>query len=848
MNREGSGSSAGSSRLAELFSADGWVLFLASLASRLYLGVMLSLALFALLPALFGWHGTVVQSGSMEPHISPGDVVLAAPLDPASAVPVGGVVEYRSPAQAEPSGIEKIRLHRIVDANTDGTFVTAGDANTVVDSTPITRDQITGQARLLVPAVGLPGLWLRSGNFGALALWSLITLAAVAVAIFGTKRPDTPPTGGTPADHGTDDDGGDGTNDGEHLDEVAIDEAARETPPEHHPEYRTADSAPSPLRRSGAALGLVAALVAMTLLGATAFSSAAFTSTTGNSSNTFGTAADWVPPSVTLLSPGPTVNGTVSLTAQASDAGSGIDNVMIQYAPASTGIWVDVCKAASAPYSCLWSTAALADGAYLLRAIATDKAGLSTTTEPIGTTVANMFAVNLADPGGTVRGSLNLATTLSNPGTVAYTVRVEYSLADANNWRPICQNLAAPYSCMWNTAALSDNDYDLRSVAVTGTRTSYSAIIPGVTVDNNGPSLTLKDPGATVRGTTTFEATASDTTSGVAQVQMQYLRSGTSTWVNMCVMEEEPYACGFDTTTVANGSYSFRAVATDEAGNSSVSAATSYRTVDNTVASVSVEDPGLYLTGTVTLRAAANSTAGITNVRIQTAPSGTNTWTTRCTLNTAPFTCAWNTAGVPDGAYDVRAVLLESTGKETTSTTVANRRVENSPLRAADIQALNGAGTPGRVDAGDTLVFSYSQQVNLSTVTPGWTGTGLPVTVRLRDGKLLGLGGSADTIDIQRSGSTVNLGAVNTKSNFANNNKTSTWNGTMTATTATVNGIPRTVITVTVGSVTSGSSTLRSSTASVNMIWTPTATVKGITGATNSTAPATETGTLDRDF
>ena len=45
------------------------------------------------------------------------------------------------------------------------------------------------------------------------------------------------------------------------------------------------------------------------------------------------------------------------------------------------------------------------DGAYLLRATATDKSGLTTATEPISTSVANAFAVSLPDPGEVVRGT-----------------------------------------------------------------------------------------------------------------------------------------------------------------------------------------------------------------------------------------------------------------------------------------------------------------------------------------------------------------------------------------------------------------------------------------------------------
>ncbi|WP_082641923.1 Ig-like domain-containing protein [Pseudarthrobacter enclensis] len=795
-------------------------MFLASLASRLYLGILLSLALFAVVPAAFGWHGTVVQSGSMEPHISPGDVVLASDLDPSQPVPVGRVVQFRSPASAEPSGVEKTRLHRIVTANDDGTYVTAGDANADVDSTPLTREQITGQARLLVPGVGLPGLWLNSGNFPPLALWSVITLAAVAAAVFG---------GVSPRGNGREYPGGGDTGDG------------GDSP-------GTDDGGPPPFAKAGTAVGIIAALCTVVVLGASVFSAAAFTARTANAANSFATAADWSPPSVSLSSPGPTVRGTVVLSAEATDPESGIRNVAIQYAAAGSSTWATLCTPVSAPYSCAWNTTAVPDGQYTLRAIATDNSGLTSTTQPVSTAVSNTFSVVLSDPGETVRGTTSLAVALNNAGAGLYTVRVEYSAAGANKWNTLCLNLLSPYNCTWNTAAFTNGSYDLRAVAVSGLTTTYSAIIADVMVDNTAPSVTLTDPGATLRGTSTFAATASDADSGVAQVQLQYQRTGTSTWTAMCTAADVPYSCRFDTTTLANGTYNFRAVATDAAGNTAVSTVASTRTVDNTVASVSMEDPGEYLTGTVPLTASANSPAGISSVRIQSAPAGTATWTTRCTITTGPYTCAWNTTTVADGLYDFRAILLEPTGRETTSATLASRRVDNSPLRGADVQAVNGTGTAGRLDAGDVLTFTYSQQVNPGSVTSGWNGAALPVTLRLRDGNLLGLGNGADTIDLQRTGGTVNLGTLNTKGNFAKSRKTVTFNATMTATTVTVNGIPRTAVSVTLGSVASGASSLRTVSTAASMVWSPTAAVTSLAGVPSSTAPATETGALDRDF
>ncbi|MEO3940728.1 hypothetical protein V3C41_06550 [Paenarthrobacter nicotinovorans] len=146
------------------------------------------------------------------------------------------------------------------------------------------------------------------------------------------------------------------------------------------------------------------------------------------------------------------------------------------------------------------------------------------------------------------------------------------------------------------------------------------------------------------------------------------------------------------------------------------------------------------------------------------------------------------------------------------------------------------------------MSFVYSQQVNLASVTPGWSGAALPVTVRLRDGNLAGLGNSTDVLDVQRTGSSVNLGSVNLKQNYAKSRKTVLFNAIMTAATETVAGVPRTVVTVTLGSAASGGSGVRTAGAAANMVWTPTSAVTGLTGVACSLAPLTEAGVLDRDF
>ena len=591
-------------------------------------------------------------------------------------------------------------------------------------------------------------------------------------------------------------------------------------------------------------------LVAAAGLTMPGFSSATYTSATRNTA-TVSAAPDWTPPSVVVQNPGSPLKSTVTLTATATDGETGVQSVALQYLPLNGSSWTTVCTTATAPYSCPWITTDVIDGTYDLRARATDNAGYTSTSDPVRTTVANSLLVVLTSPGDVVRGTVPLVTTLYNAGSLSYTVDVEYWAAGANSWKPICTGLASPYSCSWPTTSLANDDYvDLRAVAYSSKSTPhyYSAVVPDVLIDNTAPSATMTDPGTPLSGTRTFTATASDTHSGVAHVVLQYAASGTTTYRDLCTVTAPPYSCRFDTAALADGSYGFRAVATDVAGNVGVSAVVGNRVVDNTISSVSMEDPGPYLTGTVTLTATASSSAGVGSVRIQRAPTGTGSWTDVCTDSTAPYSCAWNTTSVAEGLYDLRAVMVDGSGRTTTSSTVSARRVDNSPLRGADVQAANGGALAGKLENGDSITFTYSDQVDLTTVTPGWNGGSLQVSVRVRDGNLLSLGNKGDTLDVLRSGSAVNLGSVNLKDDYIKSNKSTTFDATMTAGTTTLNGVTCTTVTIRLGAALTGSGAVRTATTGSAMVWTPSAVVKDLYKNASSAAPVTESGASDRDF
>ncbi|QIK67257.1 signal peptidase I [Nocardioides sp. HDW12B] len=599
---------------------------------------------------------------------------------------------------------------------------------------------------------------------------------------------------------------------------------------------------------------LVLALTAgLVLLGMPSFSGATYVSTTRNTLSTVTAASDWTPPTVSVRNPGSSVKDTATITADATDGETGIAQVVVQYLP-ENGTWTTICTTTAAPYSCSWNTTTLADGPYELRAVATDGAGYTTTSASVTTTVANKLVATLASPGDVVKGSVALNAAVFGAGTLTYKVDVEYALADTTKWTPIsnCTQLVSPYTCAWNTTGFANVGYDLRAVATSGASKATSALVSDVLVDNVAPSVTMTDPGSPLRGTVTFGATATDAESGVASVVLQYAATGTSTWKELCTVTTAPYSCRFDTVGIADGSYAVRAVVTDVAGNPTTSAVVANRVVDNTVSSVSLNDPGTYLSGTVNLTAVANSTAGVTSVRIERAAAGSSTWTEICTDTTAPYSCSWSTTTVADGGYQLRAVLVDGSSRTTTSSVVSGLVVDNSPLRGADVQTVNGGAISGRLDSGDVIRLTYSDQANLSTLSAGWNGSALGVVVRVRDGNPLGLGNKGDTLDVLRTagGAVVPLGSVRLNEDYVKSNRTAQLNATMTATSVTVNGVPVTQVTLTLGSLAGNTVTkwLRTVTLTSAMQWTPSATATDLSGRPASVAPATETGALDREF
>lgn len=133
--------------------------------------------------AAVGWSPMVVTTGSMQPAINPGDIVLSAPPQDGARLEEGTVITFEDPVRPG-----ELLTHRIDTVNADGTYTTQGDANSSADSYDVSNDELTGVGRLLVPGVGLPRVWLDQGRLGILVGWALATVLAVWGALHRPRR------------------------------------------------------------------------------------------------------------------------------------------------------------------------------------------------------------------------------------------------------------------------------------------------------------------------------------------------------------------------------------------------------------------------------------------------------------------------------------------------------------------------------------------------------------------------------------------------------------------------------------------------------------------------------------
>jgi hypothetical protein len=238
---------------------------------------------------------------------------------------------------------------------------------------------------------------------------------------------------------------------------------------------------------------------------------------------------------------------------------------------------------------------------------------------------------------------------------------------------------------------------------------------------------------------------------------------------------------------------------------------------------------------------------------------------TAVTLTAGNYTAGGTSYNYRSAERTVDAALEGEKPYSATATDVAgNARtvagtatVDNVIPTAANIQTTNAsAGTAGRPEQGDSVIFTFSEPIDPQSVLAGWNGTATNVTVRMADNGLLGLPlGNDELVVYDATNATqLPLGSVN----LGRNDYVTSLLGFLLGGTITFGAPPGTAstmvmsgntISIKLGTYAEGTLAGRSTAAGTGtMVWTPVATPYDRAGNLLSTATATQSPAPTKGF
>lgn len=326
----------------------------------------------------------------------------------------------------------------------------------------------------------------------------------------------------------------------------------------------------------------------------------------------------------------------------------------------------------------------------------------------LGDTTAPTVSITSPAAGATLSGSAVIvsANASDNVGVAGVQFKV-----DSVSTGPVV--VAAPYTYSLNTTTLSNGNHTLSAVATdaagnSATSASVVVSVNNTTKDTTPPTVSMTAPasGATVSGTTTVSATASDNVA-VASVQFQLDN------VNVGSADlTSPYTYSWDTTKSTNGSHTLRAIATDTSSNATTSTAitvtVSNNSTDTTAPSVptglgasAVSSSQINLTWTASTDNVGvtgyNILRGGTKVATSTATNYLDsglTASTSYTYTVSAFDAAGNTSGQSASAS---ATTQASSGGGSIPNTLGWYQIPNTTMQPvcstdSSIQGTSGCG------------------------------------------------------------------------------------------------------------------------------------------------------------
>jgi len=292
----------------------------------------------------------------------------------------------------------------------------------------------------------------------------------------------------------------------------------------------------------------------------------------------------------------------------------------------------------------------------------------------------------------------NTGVTETNPLTTPITLY--YSL-DGTTWAQIGSAMANTSPYTWTVANAAGTTARIKLVFTdkagnTNTPDQISPLFTIYQVDTSLPTVDVTVPANNAKITgaaATVTATATDTQSVVVQVVFAYSADG-GAWTNFATDTTDPYTQTLNTVAFPDGTVlRIKATATNGIGAYASDINTGI-TVDNSAPTgVAVTAPTAgYVKGTIAVTGTATDThSGVASVLFRRSPDGT-AWTDVAAADTSfPYSVNWNTAGVADGTYRVKAIATNGVGLTTESTVITGIIVDNTSPAVLAVTSPNGA-------------------------------------------------------------------------------------------------------------------------------------------------------------
>jgi hypothetical protein len=469
-----------------------------------------------------------------------------------------------------------------------------------------------------------------------------------------------------------------------------------------------------------------------------------------------GGGGDTTKPTVAITKPsnGAWTGGSIGITVTASD-NAGLKDITLW---GNRGVFATIpCSATTCGATLWWSTGALPAAAYEINAVATDKAGNQTmsatvkifkdATSPVvpsgatagsagGGTTALPVTAAITSPanGATVSGNVTVTFGSGNAsGTPVYTLKVDNSnvLFSGN---PSASSVSTP----WSTTAYSNGTHTLNLTVTDGAGRSATSATT-VTVSNPSPgggggdttkptvSITKPSNGAWTGASIGVGASASD---NVALKDIKLWGNGVVFATIPCSGATCSGSVTWTTGPLPPGAYEINAVATDTAGNQTLSpTVTIFKdarspvkssgatatggggTLPPLTASITSPANGATVSGDVTVSMAAGGASGTPVFGLKV--DNDNTLSSGST-GTSTASTPWSTTAYSNGTHTLNLTVSDGAGRTATSTVT---------LTVSNAAAGGGGG-------GDTT----SPSVAITTPSNGaWTGASIGVTASATD-------------------------------------------------------------------------------------------------------------------